>query len=208
MKSEKCIAHKMTHLAHSLLSYTDPAILLGNFIGDYVKGRAWQDYPSGVREGILLHRSIDAFTDAHPAVRETVRRLRPLAGRFSAPLADVLYDHLLVRQWQEMAAAVSFEEFAGWVYHSLDAQRAWMPPTLQERWPRMLDARFLHGYFDAVGMALVLERFSRRLSGSFDAASVHLFFFERVEEFDSDFRAFFPELREHLDGLDHSVRSA
>ena len=196
----------MNHLAHSLLSYPDPAILLGNFIGDYVKGRAWEDYPSGIRQGILMHRSIDAFTDTHPAVRESVRRLRPLAGRYSGPLTDVLYDHLLVRHWEAMAD-VGFEEYAEWVYASLEAQRHLMPESLQERWPRMREVQFLHGYTDESGLRLVLERFSRRLAGRFDPERVHGFFFEEIEAFSVDFRAFFPEIKKHLKGMDHSARS-
>jgi acyl carrier protein phosphodiesterase len=196
----------MNHLAHSILSFPNPQVLLGNFIGDFVKGRAWEAYPPEIRKGILLHRSIDAFTDAHPAVRESVRRLRPLAGRYSGPLADVLYDHLLVRQWGEMTD-VGFNEYAGWVYATLDAQQGWMPAVLQERWPRMLDARFLHGYADAAGLRFVLDRFSRRLEGSFDSETVHRFFFEQIEAFDADFRVFFPALKLHLEGLDHSDKS-
>ena len=64
----------MNHVAHCFLSYPDAELLFGNFIGDYVKGRTWQDYPEGVQRGILLHRAIDVFTDTHPAKLASVSR--------------------------------------------------------------------------------------------------------------------------------------
>ncbi len=75
----------MNHTAHCLLSYPDEQVLIGNFIGDYVKGRVWESFAPEVQRGILLHRTIDSFTDNHTAVRASVARIRPFAGRFSAP---------------------------------------------------------------------------------------------------------------------------
>ena len=53
----------MNHLAHCFLSFGDEDILLGNFLGDFVKGHDWEKYPRGIQRGILLHRAIDSFTD-------------------------------------------------------------------------------------------------------------------------------------------------
>jgi acyl carrier protein phosphodiesterase len=192
----------MNHLAHSLLSYPDGENLLGNFIGDFVKGSAWQAYPPEIRAGILLHRRIDAFTDNHPAVRASVRRIRPVAGRYAGPVADVLYDHLLLRHWSEYAE-LSFDDYAVWLYSALDERQAWMPELLQQRWPLMREARFVHGYADEAGMLRVLERFSRRLAGHFDPAAVHAAFFGEMEAFSADFSAFFPALLEHLAANPH-----
>ncbi len=192
----------MNHLAHSLLSYPDAENLLGNFIGDFVKGSAWQAYPPEIRAGILLHRRIDAFTDTHPSVRASVRRIRLVAGRYAGPVADVLYDHLLLLHWSEYAD-LSFEDYAAWLYAALDERQGQMPEPLQQRWPLMREARFVHGYADESGMLRVLERFSRRLAGQFDPTVVHTTFFEEIEAFSADFTAFFPDLLEHLAANPH-----
>ncbi len=187
----------MNNTAHCFLSYADPDLLLGNFIGDFVKGKTWQKYPAGVQQGVLLHRAIDSFTDNHPATRQSVVRLRPVAGRFAPPLVDILYDHLLCCYWDRFAG-VDFDVFAAWTYRVLDARLAEMPEKLQKRWPLMREGRFLHGYQTREGLAWVLEQFSRRLPGDLRVEAVAGCFFDDIEAFSADFEVFFPDLQEHV----------
>ena len=93
----------MNYLAHIFLSGPDRQIRLGNFIGDAVKGNSYNDYPSAIRKGILLHRAIDDYTDHHPAFIECVRRLKPCFGRYSSILADIYFDYLLASRFQEFS---------------------------------------------------------------------------------------------------------
>ena len=68
----------MNFLAHILLSGAEDDLLkLGNFMGDTVRGKQYLDYPEEVQRGILLHRQIDTFTDAHPLFRGSKRQLVP-----------------------------------------------------------------------------------------------------------------------------------
>ncbi|MDD3273470.1 MAG: DUF479 domain-containing protein, partial [Bacteroidales bacterium] len=62
----------MNYLAHIYLSGSNRQLQVGNFIGDFVKGRKHENYPKGIQKGILLHREIDRFTDCHPLFIETV----------------------------------------------------------------------------------------------------------------------------------------
>ena len=55
----------MNYLAHVYLSGSDKDLIIGNFIADHVKGKAYLDYPETIQKGILLHRKIDDFTDRH-----------------------------------------------------------------------------------------------------------------------------------------------
>lgn len=183
----------MNHLAHCLLSGESESVLLGNFIGDYVKGSAWKQYPPEIQYGLLLHRHIDSFTDAHPVARQSVHRLRSVAGRYAAPVTDVLYDHLLAIHWNRYVP-VSFEDFAEITYRRLTSQADGMPTELQQRLPRMISGRFLHGYRERAGLAWILDRFSIRLGDKFNAAVVTQHFFGEIEHYSTDFNAFFPEL--------------
>lgn len=184
----------MNHVAHCLLSYADADLLLGNFIGDFVKGNAWQGFEPRIQQGILLHRSIDAYTDQHPAIRESVARLRPYGGRYTAPVTDILYDHLLCLEWNRVMPEVPYDEFAAWVYNSLDQRAGLMPPALQRRWPQMREGRFLNGYRSREGLEWALGLFNRRLSGLLSVPTLTDFFFTEIDQFIADFRAFFPEL--------------
>lgn len=184
----------MNHLAHCLLSFGDADTLIGNFMGDFVKGNQWKQYPAGIQRGIQVHRAIDAFTDQHALVEQSVRRLRPYAGRWSPPLVDILYDHLLALHWPEHRAG-HFDAFAGWVYGQLSEAQSRLPPVLQARVPLMVQGRFLHGYQHREGVDWVLDRFQRRLpAGQVDVERLSGFFFDHLEVFGEDFQVFFPDL--------------
>ncbi|MBL7798277.1 MAG: DUF479 domain-containing protein [Saprospiraceae bacterium] len=183
----------MNHTAHCLLSYPDEQVLLGNFIGDYVKGRTWEAYSPEVQRGILLHRTIDSFTDNHAAVRASVARIRPFAGRFSAPVVDILYDHLLCLNWEKYTP-LPFEDFAEWAYEGLNTGFDLMPPPLQKRWPDMRAGHFLDGYRTRAGLEWVMNMFRRRLPAGLQIDALLPFFFENIDTFSADFDAFFPEM--------------
>jgi acyl carrier protein phosphodiesterase len=188
----------MNHLAHCFLSFGNEDLLVGNFIGDYVKGSAWKNHPEGVQKGILLHRTIDSFTDNHPLARRSKERIRPFAHRYAGPMVDILYDHLLTIYWEKYAAE-TFDFFAKKTYAQLGKRAAEMPIELQARLPQMLAGRFLHGYQSREGLEWVLGRFFLRLrSGTFpkSATSAPLanFFFDNIEAFSEDFKGFFPDL--------------
>ncbi len=184
----------MNHVAHCLLSYPDEALLIGNFIGDYVKGSQWKCYPTAVQRGIQLHRFIDAYSADHVALREAVRYLRPFAGRFAAPVLDILCDHLLCRQWTAWGIAPEFNGFAEWAYSSLDCQRLYMPEQLQRRWPNMLRGRFLHLYQSTDGISWTLERFAHRLSLPLDWKGIVALLESRQLPFEADVGRFFSAL--------------
>ncbi len=183
----------MNHLAHCFLSFDDEDLLLGNFIGDFVKGNDWREYPVPVQQGILLHRTIDSYTDSHPMTDRSVARIRPFAGRYSPPFTDILYDHLLALNWEKYTDT-PFEVFAERTYRQLEKRAAEMPAILQERLPRMVAGQFLHGYTRREGLEWVLDRFSLRLAGQFDTRALGEFFFQELDAFSADFNLFFPDL--------------
>lgn len=183
----------MNHLAHCFLSFGNDDLLLGNFIGDYVKGHDWQYYPKGVQTGLLLHRRIDAFTDSHERVRACTGRIRLFAGRFAGPVCDILFDHLLVRSWSQHSNE-PLETFTHNTYAGLQRRASEMPAILQERLPRMISGDFLTGYAYREGLEFVFERFVRRLPGSMDYRALLDFFEQQLPAFDADFAVFFPAL--------------
>lgn len=195
----------MNHLAHCFLSLGEEDVLIGNFIGDFVKGNDWQSYPAGVQKGILLHRRIDSFTDNHEMTNRSVNRIRPFTGRYAPPFVDILYDHLLAVHWPSYTSE-SFDDFAEKTYRSLEMRRLEMPQVLQERVPKMVAGRFLHGYQQREGLEWVLDKFSLRLSGNFDAQGLAAFFFEELAAFSADFNVFFPDLLQAVETFQIPVK--
>jgi len=195
----------MNHLAHCFLSFGDEDLLLGNFIGDFVKGHDWENYPEPVQQGILLHRRIDSYTDNHPLTDRSVNRIRPFAGRYAPPFVDILYDHLLAIHWGKHTTE-PFQEFAEKTYTQLENRASEMPPILQERLPKMLAGQFLHGYAHREGLEWVLQRFSQRIKGQFDPQAIGDAFFQGIDGFSDDFNGFFPDLVAHAKLFLHQNR--
>jgi acyl carrier protein phosphodiesterase len=86
-------------LAHIFLSGNNRELQIGNFIGDFVKGSRFNEYPDGIRRGIKLHRKIDEFTDSHPVVLETLYLLKPEFGRYSGIILDMYFDYFLATKF-------------------------------------------------------------------------------------------------------------
>ncbi len=89
----------MNFLAHIYLSGNDTDLIIGNFIADGIKGKKYKKFSPGIQKGILLHREIDTFTDAHPIVRQSTKRLHKNYGHYSGIIVDILYDHFLAKNW-------------------------------------------------------------------------------------------------------------
>ena len=85
----------MNYLAHAYLSFNEPAILVGNMISDFIKGKKQFDYPGPIQKGIRLHRDIDNFTDTHPVTQQLKSYFRPAYRLYSGAFSDVVYDHFL-----------------------------------------------------------------------------------------------------------------
>ena len=129
----------MNYLAHAVIGggASRPDVLVGNFIGDAVKGSAWRAYLAGVQEGILLHRAIDAEADAHPAAVESRALLRPRFGKMAGVALDLLHDHFLAQTFHAHEVHPGgLAAFAREVEGVLSARAAEMPERSQ---------RFLQG---------------------------------------------------------------
>ena len=85
----------MNVLAHIYLSGDSDKIIIGNYIGDYVKGRDYLNYPELIRKGIILHRYIDMFTDRHPVVHRSKIYFSRKYHKYAGVITDIMYDHYL-----------------------------------------------------------------------------------------------------------------
>lgn len=185
----------MNHLAHLLLADGSPESILGNFLGDFAKGRPEGRYPPAIVRGIRLHRRLDAFTDAHPAVQRAVARLPTVRRRFAWVAVDMAFDHFLARDWQ-CRAADEFAAFRRHVYAVLRARSDLMPPRARQMLPAFTTDDWLRTYAHWDGLAGALAGMGRRLSRpnalartATDLAAVHT----AIEE---DFHAFWPDVHD------------
>jgi acyl carrier protein phosphodiesterase len=191
----------MNFLAHLYLSGNDPNVMIGNFIGDFVKGRHLQErFAPGVVQGIQLHRAIDAFTDSHPVVSQSKARLRPKYRHYAPVIVDMFYDYYLAKNWSTYSDML-LPDFAEHCYSTLEQHRAMLPEEVQQMLPYMIRGNWLVSYAQAEGIHRALSGMSRRtrFDSKMDEAVHELR--EWDLEFGREFSTFFPEIVAYCTGV-------
>ena len=89
----------MNYIAHLHLAQATQTSLVGNFLGDFVKGSQLEHLPYDIQMGIKLHRKIDVLTDSHPQVVNLRRLFPPHIRRVAGIVLDVYFDYLLMCHW-------------------------------------------------------------------------------------------------------------
>lgn len=187
----------MNFLAHIYLSGDDPNIQLGNFIGDFVKGRNLaEQFEASIAKGIELHRGIDEFTDKHPVVKQSKIRLREKYRHYAPVIVDIFYDHYLAKNW-ELYHKTFLPDFAEQTYKMILSREAILPEKVKWMMPYMIKQDWLTNYARIEGIARVLNGMSRRtpyeskMHEAVDDLQKH------YAEFEKEFFEFFPELEKH-----------
>lgn len=183
----------MNHLAHLYLSGNSDEIMVGNFIGDHVKGNKYLDFPAQISAGIRMHRFIDSFTDQHPLVGECIRLLRPAYGRYSGIVTDIFFDHFLASNWSDYSV-YTLRQFAKYAHAVLISNFRILPFRVKQFLPFFIQHKRLESYANRESMFQVLEIMSRRTS--LPANSRHGMDILNCEydQFEDLFRRFFSEL--------------
>ncbi|HUG82141.1 MAG TPA: ACP phosphodiesterase [Bryobacterales bacterium] len=188
----------MNFLAHLYLSGDDPDVLVGNMMGDFLKGIGASGYPAAIQEGIRLHRGIDSFTDAHPVFARSRRRFEPPYRRYAGVLVDVFYDHFLAAGWSTYSPHESLASFAHRSYAILSSAPVDLPPRMQRAVRAMAEQDWLGSYASRGGIDLTLQRMSRRPKRPNPLAAAGSQLALHADGLQSDFAEFFPDLIEYV----------
>lgn len=153
----------MNYLGHAFLSFDDVELLTGNMIGDYVKGMAAvKEYPEGIQKGIMLHRKIDAFTDAQPAALRAQVWFRQEYGLYSGAIVDTLFDHYMATDPQYFKTENDLLSFTQDVYKKLETQQQYFPSKFAAMFPHMKEQNWLYNYRTMIGVHRSLQGLQRR----------------------------------------------
>ena len=136
----------MNYLAHALLSFHHPEIVVGNMISDFVKGKKQYDFFPGIQKGIRLHRAIDNFTDTHPVTKELKEFFRPHDRLYSGAFADVAYDHFSANDKNEFPSPEALKAFSATTYGILEDHFSGLPAGFQKLFPYMKAQDWLFNY--------------------------------------------------------------
>jgi len=184
----------MNYLAHILLSGTNPDVIIGNFIADSIKGSKYNSYPVEIQKGILLHRQIDTTTDAHPAFRESTKRLHKNYGHYSGIIVYIFYDHFLAKNWSDYSD-IPLADYIQTFYKLLRDNFELLPVNVQKMAPVMMQGNWLLIYAELEGIDRVLAGMNRRTKNrsGMDKAGQELKEFYTL--FEADFRVVMKDLQ-------------
>ena len=188
----------MNYLAHIYLSRDHEMITIGNFMADHIKGNKYKTYAIDLQKGILLHRQIDSFTDAHEIVRKSKRRLHDRYGLYRGVVIDIFYDHFLAKNWQDYSD-VPLEVYTQNFYANLTQNFEILPDKIKYMSKYLIRDDWLLSYAKLEGIQKVLEGMNRRTSdrSQMDLAINDLE--DHYAAFENDFQKFFTELMHFTD---------
>jgi len=186
----------MNFLAHIYLSGDNDLVKIGNFMADRIRGHSYENYPDEIRKGILLHRSIDSFTDMHPVYRQSKHRLHEKYGHYSGVIMDILYDHFLAKNWKTYSDE-KLENYAEKFYTLLTNNQELLTERVKGMLTYMIGRNWLVSYATIEGLEMIMFQMDHRTK---NRVAMHESIVELKEfytEFENEFTLFFEALRQH-----------
>jgi len=184
----------MNFLAHIYLSGENDLIKIGNFMADGIHGKHFENFPSEVQKGIILHRGIDTFSDAHPVFRKSTKRLHPNYHHYSGVIVDVFYDHFLAKNWSNYSDE-KLEDFVERFYQSLKDNYDILTLRTQTLMPYMIEHNWLVSYRTIEGINRILTQMDNRMKYQSNMRYATRDLSEFYYGFEEEFTAFFEDLQ-------------
>ena len=156
----------MNFLGHLALAAPNKDLMVGGFLGDFVKGdfrsaELKNKYPSRIEAGIRLHRRIDARSDCHPSLAALRSEFPKEWSRYLGILVDLYCDHLISNPTNELLEE-PIAEFSKLSYRTLEEQLPIFSESAKRVFKRMYQGRWLEQYADPEFTAASLMRIGRR----------------------------------------------
>ncbi len=188
----------MNYLAHAYLSFSQPEILVGNIISDFIKGKKQYEYSLAIQKGIQLHRAIDIFTDSHLSTKEARQYLKPAVGAYSGAFIDIAFDHFLATDISIFKSETSLANFAIDTYTILEGYEDCFPEGFKIRFPSMKHHNWLYNYQFKLGIENSFASLSRRAAYLSTSEECFQLFENHYVAINNCYKAFFPELEEYV----------
>jgi acyl carrier protein phosphodiesterase len=188
----------MNFLAHIYLSGENEQIRIGNFIADWIKGSEFKKFPEDIQKGILIHRSIDSYTDSHPTVRKSKNRFSEKYHKYAGVLIDVFYDHFLAMDWDTFSP-VPLQDYNNRVKASLLKEIQCFPADLQDFIPKFMNFGWMDLYVSIDGIDKVLRGMVSNTSLPDKTDDAIRIFRENYSDFRLEFYDYFPQLMHYVE---------
>ena len=164
-------------------------------MADGVRGKQYENFPIDIQKGILLHRAIDTFTDAHPVFRQSTKKLHSRYHHYAGVIVEMYYDHFLAKNWTNYHSE-NLTNYTANFYQSLTDNFQLLTPKTQNLLPYMVEYNWLVNYQSIPGLERILSQMDQRTKNQ----SLMRFATEELvahyDEFESEFALFYKEVQQ------------
>ena len=165
-------------------------------MADGIRGRKFEDYPPEIKKGILLHRAIDTYTDAHPVFRKSTKRLHERYHHYAGVIVDIFYDHFLAKNWSNYSDE-DLEAYVSRFYQSMHAHHDLLSERAQNILPYMEKQNWLLSYQSIDGIHEILSRMDRRTDNNSNMRFASEELQKYYTEFEQEFSSFFEDIKNY-----------
>lgn len=165
-------------------------------MADGIRGKQFENYPEEIKKGILLHRAIDTFTDAHPIFRESTKRLHERYHHYAGVIVDIFYDHFLAKNWKNYSND-NLDEYILQFYQSLHTHYDLLSKRTQDILPYMEKQNWLLSYQTIEGIHQILTQMDRRTKNSSNIRFASEELQGYYADFEKEFTLFFEEIKDY-----------
>lgn len=165
----------MNYLAHIYFSNGVDDIIVGNAIGDFVKGILHsEDFPKLVLRGLELHRSIDIFSDQHIALAKAKNFFREEYRLYSGAIVDVVMDYYLANDPRYFPNEQALKSFTEKAFEAIDRRKDILPANYKMMYNYMKSENWLYQIRTLKGLEIALHRLGKKIGPDFDASHAYL----------------------------------
>lgn len=197
----------MNYLAHIHLGYLSQTSLVGNFLGDFVKGSDLSHLTSPLQQGVWLHRRVDSYTDQHSTLAELRGHFPKSLRRFSGIALDVYFDHLLCLHWNRYSSE-SIDTVLEQFYQQLKQTHMTESNRFTEVKQRLLEYKWLSNYRSRESVDGTLKSIERRFSRPIQFSDQATNFLDNNHSLIEDrFLSFYPQLIQYANKVKNNYVS-
>lgn len=192
----------MNYLGHAYLSYGKPELLVGNLLGDYVKGSKILDtFPAGIKEGILLHRKIDEYTDKHIANSLAKNYFRADYQLYAGAFVDTLYDHYLANDPRHFNSEKELEIFAAQTYKTIQEYWEIIPEQAKVPFHNMIQQNWLYNYRTVKGIQKAFDGLVRKAEHLSDSSAAYRISIQHYYELNQRYYEFIDDVEKYVKSM-------
>lgn len=151
----------MNLVAHQLLSFDIEKVRIGNFLGEFVRGKNYEKFEPTIARGIILHRNIDFYTDNHSLVKQATSYFSSSQGKFAPIIVDVIFDYFLIKNWH-LYNQIEYAEFTEDTYSLLKNYTHLYTDLIINYLDTMIFENWFKRYESLDGIELTLSEISKR----------------------------------------------